>query len=65
MPFCRNLVDPYSHIFPILRERAAHMPYKYLESFKTIFLQILTTLDLVSPYVRDRHTAHRPPARAP
>jgi hypothetical protein len=27
---------------PILRERAAHMPYKYLESFKTIFWETLS-----------------------
>ena len=31
----------YVHMLPILRERAAHMPYQYLESFKTIFLAIL------------------------
>ena len=28
-------------ILPILRERVTHMPYQYLESFKTIFLEIL------------------------
>ena len=35
------LMDPYDHILPILRERVTHMPYQYLESFKTIFLEIL------------------------
>ena len=37
----------YVHILPILRERAAHMPYKYLESFKTIFLEILNFTGIV------------------
>jgi hypothetical protein len=61
MPFCRNLVDPCSHIFPILRERAAHMPYiyKYLESFKTILSDFLTA------FTGDRFSVEGSAARYP
>ena len=38
----RWLMHPYDHILPILRERVAHMPYKYLESFKTILSDCLS-----------------------
>ena len=40
------LMDPYDHILPILRERVTHMPYQYLESFKTIFWEILSACTL-------------------
>ena len=42
----------YVHMLPILREWAVHMPYQYLESFKTIFLAILSHAEPASGPVR-------------